>query len=344
MVGFGGPHRHIGLAAMATGDLPAARAHSEEALRLAHELGVPSIECPVRVNLAVVHFLAGDWDAAEVELGTAVALGRRSMSARSLATALIWQAFVRIHRGGAVSARACLTEAEQIYPSGADRHVASDLEVVRATLDSMTGARPAALPADIPVTGARYSLAFPLLGAARLAGGDRTGTRIVIERLRSCPGSPLLPGAFADRLAGLLTGDDTVLASAQRVFEELGLPFETARVALERSELVLDIRGVTAALVVFDGLGAKPWGDRARRLLRRQGIRTAPVAGAGGALSAREVEVAQLVAVGLSNAEIAERLYLSVRTVETHLRKVYARLGLGSRVALAQWVVAHSRT
>lgn len=337
----GGPHRQIGLAALAAGDLAAARAHSSLAVRAAHEHGVPSVECSLRINLAIAGFLAGDWVTAEAELDEAVGLGRRTMSTRSLAAALVWQAFLHLHRGALGQARACLTESERIFPSGADRHVSGDFAVVRATLDRLTGAEPAGLPADIPLTGARYPLAFPLLGEARLAGGDRAGTQAVIEQLRGCPGSPPLPGAFADRLAGLLTGDDTVLASAQRAFEELGLPFEAARVALERSELVVDVPGVTAALAVFDRLGAKSWGDRARRLLRRQGIRAAPVGRAGDVLSAREAEVARLVADGLSNAEIAERLYLSVRTVETHLRKVYARLGLGSRVALARWVAAH---
>lgn len=74
---------------------------------------------------------------------------------------------------------------------------------------------------------------------------------------------------------------------------------------------------------------------------------TAPIARAFGTttrrevtpsgLSLREGEVAQLVAQGLSNKEIAARMHLSVRTVESHVRNVLARLALSNRTQLATW-------
>ena len=54
------------------------------------------------------------------------------------------------------------------------------------------------------------------------------------------------------------------------------------------------------------------------------------------------MEVARLVAEGLANAEIAERLVLSVRTIESHLDHAYSRLGISGRAALARWVTGEA--
>ena len=56
-----------------------------------------------------------------------------------------------------------------------------------------------------------------------------------------------------------------------------------------------------------------------------------------GGLSHREVEVLRLVAEGMTDAEIAEKLFLSRRTVSAHLRSVYNKVGIGSRAAAAMW-------
>jgi DNA-binding CsgD family transcriptional regulator len=56
-----------------------------------------------------------------------------------------------------------------------------------------------------------------------------------------------------------------------------------------------------------------------------------------GGLSARELEVTQLVARGLSSPEIGDLLHLSPRTVDNHLARIYAKLGLSSRLQLASW-------
>ncbi len=96
------------------------------------------------------------------------------------------------------------------------------------------------------------------------------------------------------------------------------------------------------ALAAFDTLGADRHADRARRALRTLGVRVPSSRRRSGGdhepLSPRELEVARLVAEGLTNAEIASRLVLSTRTVESHLDHIYARLGISTRTALARWV------
>src|SRR5436309_13191091 len=66
-----------------------------------------------------------------------------------------------------------------------------------------------------------------------------------------------------------------------------------------------------------------------------------PRAGRIDGLTAREVEVLNLVAAGLMNRQIAERLGVSTRTVDAHLRSIYAKLGLKSRSAATRFAVEH---
>lgn len=68
----------------------------------------------------------------------------------------------------------------------------------------------------------------------------------------------------------------------------------------------------------------------AKAMARRTGSR--------GPLSARQVEVAELVSAGLSNRQIAERLVVTERTVETHLERIFSRLDITSRAQLAHWI------
>jgi DNA-binding NarL/FixJ family response regulator len=72
------------------------------------------------------------------------------------------------------------------------------------------------------------------------------------------------------------------------------------------------------------------------------GVSKRPPAAPGG-LSARELEVAWLVADGLANKAIAARLHLSVRTVESHVRHVLIKLGLDNRTQLATWARAQTQ-
>jgi DNA-binding NarL/FixJ family response regulator len=67
----------------------------------------------------------------------------------------------------------------------------------------------------------------------------------------------------------------------------------------------------------------------------------APTAHLAGLLSAREAEVLGLVAGGLTNAQVAEELYISPNTVNRHLNSIYGKLGVGSRAAATRFAVEH---
>ena len=96
-----------------------------------------------------------------------------------------------------------------------------------------------------------------------------------------------------------------------------------------------------AAVATFEQLGAAGWADRARAALRASG--EAAERGDPSSLSRlapQELQIARLVAQGLSNREVAARLFLSPRTVDAQLRNIFALLGIASRVELAQFELA----
>src|SRR5208283_5209714 len=91
-----------------------------------------------------------------------------------------------------------------------------------------------------------------------------------------------------------------------------------------------------AARNAFAALGCASWEELARRELRASGERSRRrVPEARDQLTAQELQIAQLAAEGLSNREIGQRLYLSHRTISTHLYRVFPKLGITSRGELS---------
>jgi DNA-binding CsgD family transcriptional regulator len=120
-------------------------------------------------------------------------------------------------------------------------------------------------------------------------------------------------------------------------------PFDYGRVQLLYGERLRRTRARTearsqlnAALSLFQRLGAVPWANRAGAELRAAGHHRlpAPEAGAAAGLTAQEMEIALLAAEGLTNKQVGERLFLSPRTVGTHLYRIFPKLGITSRAAL----------
>jgi DNA-binding CsgD family transcriptional regulator len=106
---------------------------------------------------------------------------------------------------------------------------------------------------------------------------------------------------------------------------------------LRRHRRIADSRApLREARDIFDAVGASSWGDQARRELRASGERSRRrVPDARDDLTAQELQIAQLAAEGLSNREIGQRLFLSHRTISTHLYRVFPKLWITSRAGLS---------
>jgi DNA-binding CsgD family transcriptional regulator len=175
----------------------------------------------------------------------------------------------------------------------------------------------------------RLGEAEALLGAWERAGEtfDRARIHATAARCRA-----LLAAASGDL--------DAALHQAKEALEHhrgLPVPFERARTLIVLGTLhrrakhkAVARTALAEAVEILEGMGAPIWAERARTELGRIGGRAA-----SDGLTPTERRVADLVAEGRSNKEVAEALFVSVRTVEANLTRVYAKLGIRSRTELA---------
>ena len=121
----------------------------------------------------------------------------------------------------------------------------------------------------------------------------------------------------------------------------MALPACRARMSLARALVADDvpvaISEARGALAAFERLGAVPDADAASAFLRDLGVKGRTGPKNIGLLSKRELEVLRLVAQGLSNAEVAERLFISTKTAGHHVGNILSKLGLRSRTEAAAY-------
>ena len=154
--------------------------------------------------------------------------------------------------------------------------------------------------------------------------------------------------AHGERLVGLAlaTSDPTAgqrhLETALVVFVTAGLPYRAAqtRLALARllgpSDPSLAVAEARVAFTIFEDLGAGRDADATAALLRSLGVKAARSGPKDvGRLTKREHEVLELLGEGLSNPEIAQRLFISRKTVEHHVARILSKLGLRGRAEAA---------
>ncbi len=165
------------------------------------------------------------------------------------------------------------------------------------------------------------------------------------------------PASAAERCRGLLADNAeqavAAFAAARQAHSLRSAPFELGRTLLCEGEVLRRFRRPTAARSVlreahrlFEGLGARPWAERAAYELAATGSvsPSKPRVALLDTLTPQELQIARLVADGRNNAEVAAAMFLSRKTVETHLTRVYRKLSVRSRTELTRMLVAHGMT
>ncbi|MER7441897.1 helix-turn-helix transcriptional regulator [Micromonospora avicenniae] len=164
-------------------------------------------------------------------------------------------------------------------------------------------------------------------------------------------------GALSSRLALLSAAASAYVAPDDQVedaFEAALMlpdverwPFDLARVRLAYGERLRRNKATAksraqlrAALVAFERLGAQPWVERASKELRATGLAKPRSVTRPAVLTPQEREIAKLAGSGLTNKQIGEKLFLSHRTVGTHLYQIFPKLGITSRAALRDALAA----
>jgi DNA-binding CsgD family transcriptional regulator len=192
-----------------------------------------------------------------------------------------------------------------------------------------------------------------LASAALLALGDRAEARRLAEEEVALAAAFGAPGAHGRALGALAATADG--AEAIEVRNEAVRVLESSQAALDRARALIDL-GATLrratrrrdareplklGLDLAGRCGARALAQRAREELVAVGARPRRDAATGrNALTVRESQVAGLAAQGMSNREIAEALFVTVKTVEWHLRHAYRKLGVGSRRELGPALLA----
>ncbi|ALG09085.1 helix-turn-helix transcriptional regulator [Kibdelosporangium phytohabitans] len=320
------------------GDLEPAIECAQNIVRTGSLVELPSLACFEHYALSLIRYVAGDVGTALRAAADGIEVAEASGLPRPIARIRALRALLLAEQGDLGAAKVALAEAKAAYRSPEESLV--DLVSLAGTAVALYAGEPAA--PDPPDESQIFSdpcttmLRLMYTGLAALANADPASAVACAAALRSFRFPARLMITIADRLDGLRTNDAGLLADAARGFGSMGAELFAAHTWLEHAEVTGSAADVPRLLDVFERAGAASWANRARQFARVSGVRVRP-ARHDGPLTGRETDVVRLLGEGLSNADIATRLFLSGRTVETHLSNSYAKLGLTTRVALARW-------
>jgi DNA-binding CsgD family transcriptional regulator/tetratricopeptide (TPR) repeat protein len=311
----------------------------------------------ILAQLAQVEFLAGRWAAAEVTAteahDAAVQAGQRTQQAFASSA----RALVQAASGREDEARASVSETLEL--SGTRSMGVSRIHAhwAMAILDLSMGRTAEVIARLTPLRQQLVAGGVRELGTIRFVAdeiealiveGQLDAARDVLDWFAGLADElgRISAQALAARAHGLLKG---ACGEAEAGLEDLraalvhhggdGIPFERARTLLSYGALLRRVRrraearvALEAAAAEFRALGGAIWADRANAEIRRIGGRQP----AGSLLTAAELRTASLVADGLTNKEIAARMFVTAKTIETRLGRMYEKLGVHSRTELTR--------
>ena len=339
-----------------TEEFDAARSAFLGLLEHAQERGQEHAIPMLRYHLAELECWAGHWDLAERHAQGAVEAAVQTGMAFYRTMALYATALVDAHRGRVDAARSAATEgldlAEAAGVSTTRLQHLSVLGFVELFVGNPAGAhrhlgRAAELAAAMGIQEPGVFRFVPDEVEALVALGDLEGARALLDPFEE-QGRRLdraWARATGARCRGLLlaaTGDtegaSEAMAAALEHHRRVPEPFALARTwfsqgrVQRRAKRKREAReSFERALAIFRDLGAEVWAERAGREASRVGLRAPDRF----ALTATEERVASLVVQGHTNQQVADALFMSARTVEWNLSKIYRKLGVRSRTELA---------
>ena len=315
-----------------------------------------------QVVRALVLLSAGRLDEALVEADSAATDAQDARMPQAQAGLLVVQAEIRLRRGDMVAARAAAEQTASLVAAGrvlpaehwviarvadADGRPGDALGAMRELLDGLAAGR-------FFFGGTTYDH-LPRLVSLALRAGDSAAAEITASAAATLADrNPRVPGiaAAAAHCAGLLERSEAHLRQAVSVLAACPRPLAVAD-AMEDLASLLEANGERSEAIgmhqsaceIYGRVSAMRDAARVRAELRRLGVIRPQPAGqvqhGWDSLSPAELAVAQVVAEGMTSKAVAEHLYLSVNTVNTHLRHIFTKLGVSSRVELTRIVLAH---
>jgi DNA-binding CsgD family transcriptional regulator len=339
-------------------DLEATRTRFRVLDRQAQERGDVVVSAEIVEFLAMAEFRAGHWPEAEQALDAACdVLGQFDIRGPFIAS-FADRSVIDAHRGRIERARRSLDDILRIDSTepfwrmvchsaqGAAEFCAGSYEVADRAWTAMR--------AESRVVGWVDFLddrSEPDHVEALVALGKLDEARQVLEHLewrgRTLPRPWIVAGL--PRARALIQAADGDLPGALAIIEDAppipSLPFEAARLLLVRGQLerranrkLAARASLTNALRIFEALGSPPWSRRAQDEIARLGLRHRDP----GELTESERRIAELAASGMTNRQVAAAAFVSPKTVEANLARVYVKLGIRSRAELGARMTAES--